>query len=412
MWTGFTLSVANAYIFARMLGALGQAGAKAAIDFAFGQLTGAAVASVQSQTVDGGLVYYIGESGGDVLVLIGPLTNLVNAAKFVTGYTVAPQLNAALAYNSFARSQAQAIAAQWVALGYSFTKRITISGFSAGGCAALELGLLCIAQQTPQRPKIVTFGSPRNVGTFGQQAIGETTCRRWMNDSDPVPTLPFNPLGDPLSLLGAPFAVLNQVTWFVHVAHGNQLDSLGNVTGQVLPTAAVGGFSLDVASWLLSQATLAASPHNIAEYVRRLGLANQEAITPAQQNPPGGGDEHFNPANRRELVRAQQSAVRTIFQSSAAATGGPVDLPELSEFTTARIGPVWVVSFNAVIVAIGPTKRRAKAYARAANAMLRHQQVLGTLDPTALAAQTADFIERASTPGNGFTPTLQTQFPS
>jgi hypothetical protein len=49
--------------------------------------------------------------------------------------------------------------------------------------------------------------------------------------------------------------------------------------------------------------------------------------------------------------------------------------------------------------------------ARLGNDFLRHQQVQAVVDPTAILQQMASYYEAASTPANGFTPTMNVVFP-
>jgi len=103
----------------------------------------------------------------------------------------------------------------------------------------------------------------------------------------------------------------------------------------------------------------------------------------------------------RILIARQGEAQNTI----------PVSIPTGQTFTAFRNEGIWMIAFGDSIVAIAPTKRRARALARLGNEFLRRLLVQAVVDPDVMETQLAAWLTSAQDPTSGIVPTLQTTIP-
>src|ERR1700722_10209223 len=164
MFNGFTLDVMNSRIMIQLVSALGSTGAQLAIDQAISQITGLPITSVYARTSTTGLWFYVGQSGPDTIILVGPLGSAAAAASFYAGYAsqVISLASNANYVNDYVRNSALAIQAAISTAHFGTFARVTIAGFSAGGAVAEYLAALL--SSLPVRPIVFSFGAPRPFG--------------------------------------------------------------------------------------------------------------------------------------------------------------------------------------------------------------------------------------------------------
>jgi hypothetical protein len=168
-----------------------------------------------------------------------------------------------------------------------------------------------------------------------------------MTNEDPVPLLPPHFDDVPGMALGVAVPALVGFTFFVHPAGGLSLGSLGAITKSELPVSPGAVPVLDVATWLLNAVTNTSSPHNIAEYVLRLGLAASQVTTPHQDRPTPAPREQRNPSSQKDATRAERAAVDTIFRVGSQQQAQPagVQLPSVRQREGQGRWHVWGMIF-------------------------------------------------------------------
>jgi len=312
--------------------------------------------------------------------------------------------------NAHIEGAAQAFVEEMRALGY-LTQDVMIVGHSQGGAIAHAMMRNIFLRRDVQRIRGVTFGAPKTAGGSGYAGITEDRLCRWMTPDDPVPLLP--PQSIPAAVLGGlgdPRAA-RRMTFFVQPAGGRLIASGPPVAtpGIIPPTAvlpAIGNF----AGWLAGIES-ASVPHRIATYVSYLAAYNARYPRPAQQRPDGGRQEPVNPTPSREVNRQQREFVQNVFRAGHEQNAGIARAPKPVLFYAQRTGRIWNVYLNGQVVAVGPTKKRARGLARIGNALLKRLQRQAFVDPANLLAQVGAVVEMMSDPAGEFRPALRTALP-
>jgi hypothetical protein len=199
---------------------------------------------------------------------------------------------------------------------------------------------------------------------------------------------------------------------FIHGSGGVEVDPNGNYSPAVIPSAASVNPSISIAAWLFGLDGAPSGPHSLNEYGTRLGLLAESFRPTVAKQVRESRPEQLDAPNRQEANIEAERAASVIFATGAAQNAQPVAIPAGQPFFAFRTGRVWYVGFGAATVAIGPTKKRARSMANAGNAMLRHLQLQGVVDPNAVLSQFSDYLVAAATPGGGFTPVMNTVNPA
>jgi hypothetical protein len=394
-----------------MLGILGTTGDQQSLDGIFTSNTGLPTRSIRFQTGPTGVACYVGQSGVDLLILLGNLPGVQAAVAFVNGNNIGSVINPSAVRNIWCLEQAQGVIAQMAINGrFATSGRITIAGFSGGGAVAIYLNA-AFQQAAVGNPLVITFGAPKPGGSDLGRLVGPNYVRRWMNNDDAVPFLPTSQIYPLFFLTSYTINTIQGWSHFVQPPGGVVLNADGSYAPGTLPTTSPSGPNGDAAQWVLAYMIGAANPHNIAEYERRLTLAVDATPRAPATIPRAAPIEVANPAQRQEVAQAQRAAESTIFRTGAVQNANPVEIPVSAGFLAQRTGPIWVVTFGGVTVAIGPTKRRSRALARSGNDYLRHLQVQAGVDSAALSQSVVTYLGLAGIPGNGFVPTMNVVSP-
>ena len=99
---------------------------------------------------------------------------------------------------------------------------------------------------------------------------------------------------------------------------------------------------------------------------------------------------------------------QTQFSDATRQNAQPVNIPDAQLFVAVKTGRVWYVTFGGIVIASAPHKRRARALAREGNAWLRRLQNEAVVYTNDLGSQFLAYLEVASDPASGFTPTINT----
>lgn len=405
--------VDNAIQLANMLDTINSSVAKAVFDNIVSMATGQGVTSVlkRSGQYPAGPSFYYADSGGYGLLLIGHTVSSGQANDVYNGYVAGILRNGPTIENTYLATITTLIKAEIERALTPLAGNILIAGHSIGGVIGEYYAKTLISLGFPAQPVRVSFGSPKSGGvdTFG--TLGTGFAVRWMCDDDPVPLIPPNTF-PALNLFGLnnPIFMRNAGN-FIHASGGLSLNNQGQATPAILPPLASFWPSIDIGAWILATEVGQGTSHSLAEYSRRLILFKALLDAPGHTRPTPSPAERPNPPRPVEVNRAADAAVNAIFAVGGVQNAQPVDIPGGGPFFAFRSGRVWQVAFGSAIIAIGPTKRKARAIANRANDWLHHLQQSGVVDPEGILNQLRDYLIEASDPTGGFRPVMQTNIP-
>jgi hypothetical protein len=405
------------------LQAMEFAGAPLAIDAAFRTLTGVPVNSVFVPGTSGYPWWYYGQSGEYTLFLGRHTSTLAQAAAIWRGYW--PPLIGSLveAKNILVDQATDSILAAINLQHFAVPTKFVAAGHSIGGAIAQMLAYKMKLFNVDINAKMITFGSPKPAGSQLNDVLIPAYSQRWINVDDAVPNIP--PRGNDAAILPFAGGIGLNIPWllrFVHLPGGRWIDADGNTGPTDQPAVANTPSLVNFAGWLLDQATATSGPHSLQEYQRRLSLLlpplggggdlPDEGSTGGGGDWPGGGPEvamAMPPVQIRQLVNAQ---VQTVFATGQQQNAEPVNVPTPNRARAVRVGRVWHVEFNGQTIAVGPTKRRARALANAFNRTLDHMQVQAVVDPAAIVNTMESYLEDAADPNGTFQPVMNVVYPA
>ncbi len=287
-----------------------------------------------------------------------------------------------------------------------------LCGYSLGGAILTNYGA-GFAQRNGFMPKTLTLGSPKALNPSTVQLVrGPGVNLRLMTDVDPIPLVPLRMIDSPAqALLLTPYQV-RSISYFVHTDGGVTISDAGTFANAIVPPLAAANPQTALADWLVSQDTSQQGPHGLNNYRSRLrtAIAVQNRGIPVA--PPGAPAEQANPVAPRQVAQAERAVVNTIFHRGEIQNQQPVLIPTVSEFSAFRQGRIWLVAWRNQIVAIGPTKRRARAMAREGNAFLRRMPTLAYVNTAEVTGQLASYFSDASGGDAAFAPPIQNELPT
>ena len=313
--------------------------------------------------------------------------------------------------NYWLRTWAESVQAFMGANRFTTPRSLLLVGHSAGGAMLHYFGQVYKETIAGLPVRIITFGSPKAGGSVLANAQSEGTVTRWMNDGDPVPDVP-PPLAG-LSSWGLIYSALivQRLGKFVHSHGGVALAVDGTFVDRTLPRITPLNWPIAVGAAVFSYTVSSDGPHSIAEYYRRLSLA--VAASPVADPQTGGGGDYgggfdeSTPAIQALLVQAQQN----VFAREVGRAINDIVVPLDAEFRYRREGRIWSLYFAGDFVAIGPSKKRARAMARIGNEFLRRLQTGGVVDTGQFIQTFQQYLTRAADPLGGFNPPLNALVP-
>jgi len=150
--------------------------------------------------------------------------------------------------------------------------------------------------------------------------------------------------------------------------------------------------------------------HNIAQYRVRIQAALQRNDGHAREPAPAPERPQANA--RREISRRAAAVVHQVQELGQVQGDIPVVVPRDKRFVWYKLGGLFITAFGDLTVATSNTKKRARHLANAGNDFLERLQAQAVVDPGALLQQFTNYVELATDPASGFTPTMNTKFPS
>jgi hypothetical protein len=282
----------------------------------------------------------------------------------------------------------------------------TVAGHSLGG--ALGQAVMDAARVRGIRTgqACVTFGSPKIAKRPNHHWGTGLNITRWMNNNDPVPHVPPVVVQNIAALAALNPQVLREWSMSLQLAGGVSVDPTG-ITDDV-PTPPFGNVNLaaSLSQWLWNIYQQRETVHDLPEYVRRLENVVTRTSPPASARVIASGPEPANDINRRQANAQIQAGIDAIIHVAAAQNRAQLGVPPQRAFIPIKIGPFWWVAFGNILVAVGPRRKGVGLMCRAGNQFLRRLQRMGGVDGVGLAQQLQSYIEAASVPDNGFTPTI------
>lgn len=374
--------------------------------------TGQAVNSFLFQNQPDYPSFYYAQSAGNTLLLINGVENLAMALAFYNGSVAGVNVLPRNQINSWCSAAAQFIAGALQNRHFLTPGNFYIAGYSAGGSIA-EYYAAQFVNALGIQPVRISFGAPKAGGVNFYGPLANTNfALRWMNSDDPVPLIPpYQFPANSVYALGNP-VWMTRAASYIHGSSGVSVNADGTYTTNAIPTQASFNPSVSIASWMFGLDGAPTGSHSLVEYARRIQLL----IASFRQNQPQrvneGPVEEPNPVGRREANAQAEEMASVIFATGAAQNAQPVTIPSGQPFFAFRTGRIWQVGFGSSVVAIGPTKKRARAMANAGNAMLRHLQSQGVVDPNAVLDRLNEYLQLASSPTGGFTPVMNITNPA
>jgi pimeloyl-ACP methyl ester carboxylesterase len=213
----------------------------------------------------------VGNDG--LIIVVSGITSLVQANYINLSYLDLLVTRATRYMASWFDESAQQLFRQLRILHHAAGRNVYIFGHSGGGGIALALAATLRQHKFDNEVHVCTFGAPRVCQANSFPFLANVEIVRWMNTGDDVPRLPpkISDMTD-LSFLASIHLFPLWIRW-VHSDGGLSLSHQGVVEARQVPEPdhllSVGTFPV---RYLLN-GELFGSPHAIAEYIRRLGLA-------------------------------------------------------------------------------------------------------------------------------------------
>ena len=309
--------------------------------------------------------------------------------------------------NSYIRSIANSADVQGIAFGLYTRPRTWIVGHSLGGIASVVQGARLYARNRSANFSVVTFGSAKPGPLEVARFVPYGSIERWMNEGDPVPLIPPEPIEAPFYYALRGVATRNNAALYAQPAGGTQLFPDGSVISRNLPNVPRADIQPALTAWLQSLHDHRLTEHSMQAYLQSLQARN--ARYPLA--PPITGRTHSiarlaGPRNS-ELRRAEEAAVKLLREEIRDAGTPNVRIPPEKLFVARKNGSVWVVYFLGRIVLIGPSRKRCRAFASRANDLLRRLQLMAAVNTTGFGEELTEYLLTASDPLGGYIPVMR-----
>lgn len=349
--------------------------------------------------------------GSKTLVVIQCTENNASALALWTSYQAGESMSGAGVRNGHIDTAALGILEEMIRLGY-YTDDILITGHSQGGAIAHALLREIAGRRVRPRVRAITFGAPKTAGTGGYFGVSERNLCRWMTPDDPVPLIP--PESVIASVMGAlgDARAARRMTFFVQPAGGRLISTAPPaVSPAVIPPTAVLPAIGNFAAWLAGSES-ASIPHRISTYSAYLAAYNARYPRPSDQRPDGGPMQRPNAPTPRDASAQEREFVQNVFNAGREQEARILKQPRPTMFYAARIGRLWCVFLNNQQIAVGPTKKRARAIARLGNTWLTRLQRSAYVNPAELLAQVGAVVDAMADPAGQFQPPLRVVLPA
>lgn len=316
-------------------------------------------------------------------------------------------------WNLFAAQVGDTIRAQMIAEGaHSNVKQLYV-GHSLGGMVAQWMANRTRQDDPGMVPTIVTFGAPKLSQVSLASANRNAINIRWMNAQDPIPLLP-PALSDLPSLvtLALPLQV-REFGLYTHWKGGLKINPDGTFTDSILPDISLVNGITSLAAFILSYDGKSTLPvHGMQDYVNAIDAARLLAQKPSDPFRQVGTVEEPETSSRLQVTQAEARVVSTYVALQQQQNRPVLSVPPVQLFTMVRAGRLYLITFGNQTVAVTPVRKTARSLCRQFNVALRHLQATALVEPDTLLSQMDAYLQAATTPGSGFSPTMNTTLPS
>lgn len=339
------------------------------------------------------------------LVLLDGVTRLDHAARYAGNMAGGINYNLMSGVNGYLLRWADSVLDFMTPRRIAYRPRVILAGHSLGGAAALPMALRMQLNPAVVDISIVTYGSPRPGPAAFATACDRLDIARWMGFDDPVPAIPPRENQAPLT-----FSLLSPQTalvWnsYVHTRGGLLLQIDGTTVAADVPAMSDLGLETSLAAWIYSTRDNTQTGHSMISYVDRLLFRKQVFLINARQpegtRRPGPGGMNMNHSG----VIASQTAQQALVIAQAAVTrAAVVTFPKVHLMRALKVGNLWCVEWEKLLVAVGPTRRAASEIARAGNRFLRRLQRAGSVAPQVMKTAAEFYLTAAADPNGSFRP--------
>jgi len=360
--------------------------------------------------VDGPAIYMY--QGSHVwVILMGGAQTAKHADDLWTGYVRDMGWELQQPQNSYLIQLAETTKNLMTALNPPAPRMVYFAGHSTGGAALTVLASKIAEYGWSIRPEVVTFGAPRPGSGLNERLRVNCHLFRWMNDDDWVPAVP--PRISYWSTAGLRLGtrVIRRLQNFQQPGGGAMLTVDGVKYEVDLPNRFLMPSTANLASAWFNGRNDIWTPHTMAEYIRRLQLLIDRQ---PQGGISGGGDdwgEQQRPVTPIQAERIQREMVRPLTDVGARQNDPPLRVPSEQLCTVFRVNTIYYVLFGGKTIATCTKKKQAYGLARLLNSFLRRLQRVAVCEPQALLEQLNAFLIAATTPGGGFSPVMNIQYP-
>lgn len=280
------------------------------------------------------------------------------------------------------------------------------AGHSLGGVFAQHLMLSSRVRNIRSARSAVTFGSPKFLRSNTIDFYVGLDFTRWMNNNDPVPGCPPAVVTNIASFASLyPFDLQN---WSACRQGVGGVSMAPDGTTQDLPVPPYGtiDFGASLANWLWNIYQGVNTVHDLPEYQARLANVVTRTMPPESAIVVESGPQRAESLTRQDANRTIDAAVQTIIHTGALQNASALVVPPQRAFIPVKIGAIWWVTFGGHLVAVGPRRKAAGLMCVRGNEFLRRLQRMAGVDGNGLSRLLSDYIASASTPDNGFIPTI------
>lgn len=286
--------------------------------------------------------------------------------------------------------------------------RTWLVGHSLGGVTMVVMGADRLTAVPETNLSILTFGSPKPGPPACCRYIPVSRICRWMNVGDPVPFVMPRTEQAPIMMSLRGVETRNNAARYVQPAGGVQIATDGTTQVRELPEVDPTTIEPAIFQWLQSLRGNLLHPHQIDSYYSSLLSYDERfpSVSPIEgRTHSAGRPSQTTPTEARQ---AQEEAIRRL-RSQIRDAGTPnVRIPHDKLFHAVKNGPLWTVTFLGQQIIIGPTRRKARAFASHANQLVARLQTMGAVGIDGFTVLWGEYLLLASSVNGGFVPVMRT----
>lgn len=339
------------------------------------------------------------------LVLLDGVTRLDHAARYAGNMAGGINYNLMSGVNGYLLRWADSVLDFMTPRRIAYRPRVILAGHSLGGAAALPMALRMQRNAAVVDISIISYGSPRPGPFTFATACDRLDIARWMGFDDPVPAIPPRENQAPLT-----FSLLSPQTALVWNSYTQTRGGLlmlidGTTVNADVPAIAALGLETSLAAWIYSTRDNTQTGHSMQSYVDRLLIRKREFRIDARQ-PEGTGRPGPAGMNMGHsgVIALQVEQQALVIAQAAVTRAAIVAFPKLHQMRAVKVGNLWCVEWEKLLVAIGPGRKRARDIARAGNLFLRRLLRSGSVAPQVMQTAAENYIAAASDLNGSFMP--------